>query len=294
MLDEARCRLAIAESFPQLDLRSVRYFASGWDYELWEVNGELLFRFPQREQCAGPLEREARLLAAIAGALPLPVPRPELVSEGGASFPLPFFAYRKLAGEPLEDARLDAPSMEAIGRQLGGFLSALHRFPADRARELGMQSYDAEGWRQEYRDFRARCDREFRPLLAPDEQRAVDAFWGRYLDDERYFRWVPALVHRDLGLEHILVDERGAATGVIDFGDACVGDPAIDFAGLGRLRPAAVAAYELPLDETLLERVHIYRQIGPFHEVVYGLEIGAREHVEAGLAGIRERIVVAR
>jgi hypothetical protein len=60
------------------------------------------------------------------------------------------------------------------------------------------------------------------------------------------------------------------------------------------MRAAAVVAYELPLDETLLERVRIYRQIGPFHEVLYGLEIGAREHVEAGLAGIRERIVVAR
>ncbi|MBI4571647.1 MAG: hypothetical protein HY723_06815 [Chloroflexi bacterium] len=81
MLDEARCRLAIAEGFPQLDLRSVRYFAGGWDYELWEVNGELLFRFPLREECAGPLEREARLLAAIAGALPLPGARAHLPAD---------------------------------------------------------------------------------------------------------------------------------------------------------------------------------------------------------------------
>lgn len=290
MLDEARCRRAIGEAFPQLDLRSVRYFASGWDYELWEVNGELLFRFPQREECAGPLRKEARLLAAIAGTLPLAVPRPELVSEGCASFALPFFAYRRLAGEPLEDARLDAQAMEAIGRQLGGFLSALRGFPAERADPLGVPIYSVETWRQEFRDIRARCDREAGALLSSEERRAVEAFWARYFDDERYFRWTPALVHRDLGLAHILVDERGAVTGVIDFGDACVGDPAFDFGGLASLQGAALAAYGPPDDGTLAERAEIYRQIAPFHEVFYGLKIDSDEHVQAGLAGIRERI----
>ena len=36
------------------------------------------------------------------------------------------------------------------------------------------------------------------------------------------------LVHGDLHVRHVLVDARGALSGVIDWGDLCRGDPAID------------------------------------------------------------------
>ena len=39
----------------------------------------------------------------------------------------------------------------------------------------------------------------------------------------------PRLVHGDLGLDHIRVTEDDV-TGVIDWGDSCVGDPALDLA----------------------------------------------------------------
>jgi hypothetical protein len=39
-------------------------------------------------------------------------------------------------------------------------------------------------------------------------------------------------VHGDLVDEHILLDETGRATGVIDWGDACLSDRTVDFAEL--------------------------------------------------------------
>ena len=91
MLDEERCRRILVESFPEFDVRSVQYFAQGWDYELWEVacvaDDELLFRFPLRPECAAPLRIEARLLTALADALSVLVPRPLYVSEGCTAFP---------------------------------------------------------------------------------------------------------------------------------------------------------------------------------------------------------------
>ena len=73
-----------------------------------------------------------------------------------------------------------------------------------------------------------------------------------------------------------------------------VGDPALDFTGLPDfLSRAALASYDLPVDETLFARAVRYWQIEPFHEVHYGLKIGTRTHVEAGLSGIRERIIKA-
>ena len=41
------------------------------------------------------------------------------------------------------------------------------------------------------------------------------------------------LIHNDLGTEHILLDQTsGKITGIIDWGDVALGDPAFDFSGL--------------------------------------------------------------
>jgi aminoglycoside phosphotransferase (APT) family kinase protein len=40
----------------------------------------------------------------------------------------------------------------------------------------------------------------------------------------------PVLVHGDLHVRHVLVGDDGSATGVIDWGDVCLGDPAVDLA----------------------------------------------------------------
>ena len=293
MLDAERCRRILSEGFPGLEVRTVSYFAQGWDYELWEVNDDLLFRFPLRPEAAEPLRKEARLLGELAATLSVPVPQPEYVSDGCAAFPLPFFGYRKLNGLPLDQATLSGQQRETLARQLAWFLSELHRFPPTRAAELGVPVYSADGWREHYHDFREEVRRQVLPMLSDEERAAVEAFWRRFLDDERHFRFRPVLIHADLGLEHILIDpERTQVTGVIDFADARVGDPALDFTGFDvALREKVLAHYELPVDETLLFRAHWYWQVGPFYEVIYGLQIRKQEHVEAGLEGIRQRIV---
>ena len=61
-------------------------------------------------------------------------------------------------------------------------------------------------------------------------------------------RPAPVLVHGDLHVRHLLVDDAGPPTGVIDWGDTCRADPAVDLslayaAFEGRARAALLAAY---------------------------------------------------
>ena len=52
------------------------------------------------------------------------------------------------------------------------------------------------------------------------------------------------MLHGDLHAAHVLVTEDGDATGVIDWGDVCVGDPAIDVSiAFGALAGPARAAF---------------------------------------------------
>ncbi len=290
MLDEERFRAIVAACAPKLQLTSARRFAEGWDFELWEANGELLFRFPKRPECAEALVVEARLLRDLAPALDTPIPAPVHVSDGVDAFAMPFFSYRRLSGDPLRKAD-DAGG--DIAAETGAFLSELHRFPAQRATELGVRTFTANSWRDEYNAFRDRTDNEVTRLLSPDERQIVATFWDGFLGDDRNFQFRPALIHTDLGLEHLLVNsERSHLLGVIDFGDARVGDPALDFVVFnGAFGDAVLAAYDGEVDETFVYRSRAYLQIGPFHEVIYGQETDQPEFVASGLEGVRARIV---
>jgi aminoglycoside phosphotransferase (APT) family kinase protein len=138
-----------------------------------------------------------------------------------------------------------------------------------------------------------RAAQETLPLLAESERAHVTRDWATFLDDDTLWRLAPCLVHADLGLGHILVDDRGDLAGVIDWSDVVVGDPAVDFAILLNDLPAqgerALAAYGGAPDAGFLARAAFAWRFVPFHEVRYGLEAGRDTFVERGLAAVRAR-----
>ena len=100
------------------------------------------------------------------------------------------------------------------------------------------------------------------------------------------------LVHGDLGPEHVL-GRDGVLTGVIDFGDLHVGDAAIDLAwALNSTAPEFADAFARTYGVTdeLRERALIWHQLAPWHEVLYGNDIGDPQVAAEGLAGVRERL----
>jgi aminoglycoside phosphotransferase (APT) family kinase protein len=102
--------------------------------------------------------------------------------------------------------------------------------------------------------------------------------------------FTPALVHADLAPEHLLADPvTTRLTGVIDFEDAQIGDPAIDFAGL---RPEVWMAWANdrgPADPGYRHRAAFYPSLAPLHRMIYGAESGRLTHIRKGLADWRRR-----
>jgi len=266
----------LRERVPGLQVDRLVPVETGWDSAVVEVNGEWIFRFPRRPGVIDRLRAEAALLPELARRLPAPVPQFELVDldEGG------FVGYRKLAGESLAHGARSA----GLGARLGEFLAALHAFPVDRARRLTGGDWEAEK--------RATVER-FRtvvlPLLDGSERPRGEALLGAALAHP----FEPALVHGDLGPEHLL--HRGEElTGVIDWSDARVADPAIDFAWLlyGTSPPFTeqlLRSYGRT-DETLRRRALVFHRLGPWHEALYGLDENRPELVASGLDGIRARL----
>jgi aminoglycoside 2''-phosphotransferase len=122
--------------------------------------------------------------------------------------------------------------------------------------------------------------------------RSVERLWENFLDDRAIFTFQPVLIHSDLGYEHIFCDPlRGLLTGVIDWGDATIGDPALDFVGLHHGRgqeftERVLAPYQCTIDAAFWRRMGFYLRYGPFSELLYGAYSGSEKFIAQGIEGL--------
>lgn len=271
-------------------MNSISEVRGGWDSDVLVVNERWIFRLPKRPEVKEWITTEISLLPQLDRVLPVPVPRFEFVCpEHGV------VGYTKIEGTPLIRGLFPNVAMKRLARQLGAFLTALHRFPVSRARELGASGGGPQTWRNDHSDSCRRLLSAVLPLLEPKEQEVAKAMIEVFLSDDANFSFSPTLIHADLGPEHILCRSSGEIAGVIDWSDARVGDPALDFAwllhGLGESSARSLLdAYEPEVDASFLRRALFYHGLGPWHEVRYGIDTGQRSFVDRGLRGIRSRL----
>ena len=283
----------IADHFPELyeKLEDVTLILSGWDSVVMDVAAEIIFRFPRREEVRAGLEREIRLLRSLQGKLPLPVPDHRFVARDDAGKVL-FSGYRKLAGKGLQAGELES---RGIAEAIGDFLTSLHKFPVGEALKAGIPAFSPEEWRGAYLDFYEWVRANAFPRIAEAEREDCAAVWERYLENGVNFTFQPALIHGDLGAEHILYDDRvQAVTGVIDWEDARIGDAALDFTGIYALTreqglQRVLDAYHRPMEDSLFERIRFYANAIPFHSIRFGLQSGERAYVQSGLEQIKDQ-----
>ena len=241
----------IGRQFPRLRGAPVEPLATGWDNTVYLVDGAWVFRFPRREIALPGIQREIAVLPLLAPHLPLHVPVPELVGRPSGAYPWPFWGARLVAGTELAEAGLPDSERVQAGASVGAFLRALHDPGLVAvAGQAGPQLPD-DPMRRAYPGVRAKRAREILGRLAQS------AGWEPDAAIERLFgaadRLGPpagpaAIAHGDLHLRHLLIGEGGDASGVIDWGDLCLADPAADlslaycgFAGPARV--ALLAAY---------------------------------------------------
>jgi aminoglycoside phosphotransferase (APT) family kinase protein len=243
-------------------VESVVPLGAGLDNVAYEVNGELIVRVARDPRL---VEREARLLAFLGPVSPLPVPRPLFAGEG-------CLVYRKLPGTPLLDLPRVSPS--SIVGVLGSFLAALHALPvADMAELVDIDVQPLPEWLADALSLYPRVAATV-PVMY---RRLVESFLDTAPPPSDF---APVFSHNDLGIEHVLVDPHGTVTGIIDWSDAAIVDPAYDFGLLYRdLGP-------FPLDPALAARAVFYARCGVLEDLAYGLDTGRRPYVDKSLAAL--------
>lgn len=273
----------IAALAPDLIIHSVRR-DNGQFNDVLIVNNAWVFRFPKSSATLLSMPNEVAILRALAGRLPLPTPAPCYVN---FMAPRPGFGYALLPGAPLSRewiATAPAPVCDQIAQRLGEFLRALHTLPPEPLDGQPLQD-SIEQWAELFDNIH---DHLF-PFMRSDARDEVAGRFEAFLAVAQS-SWTPVPRHGDFGSGNILYDaEAGAVSGVIDFGSAGLGDPAVDIAALSTLgqpiRDRALVAY--PEAAGYLDRAAFYRSTFALQQAWYGLRDGSQDDFEDGIARYR-------
>lgn len=232
----------------------------GWDNHTSLVEGRWVDRSPRHDDLAPWLLAETRLLPMIAGGLPLEVPVPVVVELD----PL-VVRHRLVEGSTCDPSVLTPED----GRTVGHFLRTLHDLPGSVAAAAGVRSGADD--RQARHELGSALRSVVLPLLPPSlvtvAERLLDG--ATTVDAQR-------LCHGDLVREHLLV-RAGRVSGVIDWGDARVTDPAIDLAWAlnatnGPFMLQVVNTYGVTPDEAT--RAARWYALVPWHALVRSVTLG--------------------
>jgi aminoglycoside phosphotransferase (APT) family kinase protein len=228
----------------ELPLRIVEPW--GTNNAIWRLGDGLVLRLPRIGWATSQVDWEAEWLPRLAPYLPVTLPRPIAVGEPGCGYPYRWAVHTWIPGENATLGAMSDPLEFAL--ELAAVIERLQEAPiagapssTNRARPL--HTYDVA--------TRQAIDSASH-LIDAD---AAVGVWEQALAADSH-HGTPRWVHGDLEGNCLLLD--GDLQGLVDWGCACAGDPAVDVQVVwsplftGQSRQAFLA--ELNVDEATLAR----------------------------------------
>ena len=280
--------------FPKIEIDSARLVRAGWDNVVVDVNNQWIFRFPRFKVAEESLKREIRLLALLRGRLSIRIPDYELIApprKNGYSFG----GYRKIVGSPLTRRGYRAAWKGNLAKGLASFLRELH---TPRITKIASKVFPVSNQKRRLR----RLWREARGMgykyLDTETRRMSERFFETGVETFDNANYRPVFVHGDLTDRNILVDPKtGKPSGILDWGDSAIMDPAIDFAGLfelnRKLGHATLDAYG-PESDDFRARVEVYWRLLPYFEILYGIQSNIPKMRNMGVKRLHKRLEAPR
>jgi aminoglycoside phosphotransferase (APT) family kinase protein len=217
LVDDKLVRSLLSSQMPALaDLSLVIVEPWGTDNAIWRLGTELVVRLPRIHWAAGQVELEAKWLPRLAPHLPVAIPEPVAIGEPANDYPYRWAVHRWIAGEGAALDRIDDPvafalALAEVVRRLQAVTTTDAPPTTNRARPLA-----------EYDEATRWCIDRASHLI--DTAAAVDV-WKQALAAPPHHG--PAVwVQGDLEGNCLVQD--GRLCGIVDWGSACAGDPAVD------------------------------------------------------------------
>ncbi|MFM5967842.1 MAG: phosphotransferase [Micrococcales bacterium] len=246
-------------------------------------------RMPRSQAALTELELELRALKALdeSARARLPFAVSSLVGEAKHSKGLRVFVLGHVPGREVELERT-SPS-GTLAENIGEVLGAIHNLPASVVVDAHLPEYNPA-------DIALKYVNEMDRIAATGKvPAALLDRWQTALEDVSLFRYQPTVVHGSLDSQTVLqgeVDHAQIVTGITNWSQLHIGDPAEDFAwifgsGLNELCDVILMSYNTRhpnKDETLRQRAQLYSELAIGRYLLAGVNSGDEGIIEDAVA----------
>ena len=246
-------------------------------------------RMPRTKTAVTDLELELRAVRALdsTARARLPFAITSLVGEANHAKGARALVLDFVPGEEVDLTRT-SPS-GTLAESLGEALGAIHNLPLSVVVDAQLPEYNPA-------DIALKYVNEMDKMAATGKVPAVLLErWQTALEDVSLFRYQPTVVHGSLDTQAVLqglVDHAQVVTGVLNWSQLHIGDPAEDFAWLmsgatAELSEVVLMAYNTRhpnKDETLRQRAQLYSELAIGRWLLHGININDPEVIEDATA----------
>jgi len=276
---------------PEISKNQIKFLYHG-TYNVFEVNGKYIFRFPDRlfRNLKGVqlINHEVKMLKFIQKYVSVKISNPIFISRKIAN---PFFGYEKIEGISLSKCFIKSSKSEKIriAKEVGTFLSQLHSDKLVR-KALSNQIVDKiltpDKYKQEWQNYFYQIQTKVFSLMNLSQKNWVSKLFKSFLKEEKNFNFTPAIIHGDFDTSNIIVDLKTfKITGIIDFEESRIYDPAADFlfyeVGNFFLKKL-LASYQKMKDPNFEERMKFLYGCTCLHYIKFGVENNINDMIKAG------------
>jgi len=247
----------ISEYFPNITWQKYVFLDHSWEFQVIILDNSIVFRFPTTKSLIPTLKREIQLLKIIKTD-----PRYDFPVYKYIAPEWQFGGYNIVSGNELDHKlfkQLIDRDRAQLSSNIGVFLKNLHNTsipPGTTLRSTTRELLDEDS------QLLQKCNQHLKSILSErvfsDIKHVLTAAM-----ELRSKTTDKKLIHGDFYGRHILWDSKLKLTGFIDFSDANLGDPAIDFAELFEFgvifTRRVLTAYD-STDSELLSRALVYYQ----------------------------------
>lgn len=182
------------------------------------------------------LNTETKFLPLIADNLSLPIPKPQYSGKPSPKYEWPFCGYKFLPGKAACLYELTRLERVSLAKPLAQFLRQLHNMPVNsmmasvlKPDEIGKLDVQKLGSRIE----------QYLATVTDDSLGQYANLIAKVLHDCKNLEWTARqkITHGDFYSRHILLTENKQISGIIDWGDTMLADPAVDLSVIHSFLP---------------------------------------------------------
>jgi aminoglycoside 2''-phosphotransferase len=275
----------IQKHFPDVKAEDVKILSNGNDHFVYVVKEQIAFRFPKI-----PREIDSRrsdFLKELMPLSPFPLPTIEIHKDENTGLYYEMNTYIPGVSFYPEIARaFSRDELIVVAQKLGTFLSVVHSFPIERARELQLDELNPNDF-WEFMEQNPTAYPKFKQLVFPHVSKEEQDWIEKLFTDFIYLAKEKPLplrvIHGDMWVFHVIVNPIAhTLSGVIDFWGR-IADPANDFKAFEYYGKDFVKevykSYSLPIDEDFEKRRLFYTGHDEVFEFARQLEKGDKEKI---------------